>query len=234
MKKAIFDAPESEKIYFEQATDWETSRTQATEQSERRAWLVAAVAVGTAGFALAAICLMMPLKESVPYVIRVDNATGIPDIITTIKDKQVTGDDVMDKYWLAQYVRARETYDWYTLQHDYTMVGLLSSANIGKGYAQLFEGHDALDKQYGKTVRATVDILSVVPNGKNVGTVRFTKTMKRVDQETAPGSVTQWVATISYEYLNTAHIKESARLINPFGFQVLSYRIDPEMVGQPQ
>jgi len=234
MKESTFKTPIVETTHFDQAINWETSRIQAIETSQRRAWRVAMVAVGTAGLAIIAIILMMPLKESVPYVIRVDNATGVPDIVTAMNDKTITGDDVMDKYWLAQYVRARETYDWYTLQHDYNMVGLLSSPNVGSGYAQLFDGKEALDKKYGKTVRATVDILSVVPTGKHTGTVRFIKTTKRVDQEEAPGSTTQWVATIAYEYRNTALIKESARLVNPFGFQVLSYRVDPEMIGQSQ
>ena len=90
------------------------------------------------------------------------------------------------------------------------------------------------DPTYGKTVRATVEILSLVPAGKNIGTVRFSKTTKRVDQENAPGTVTKWVATVAYEYHSTSLIKESARLVNPFGFQVLSYRVDPEMVGSFQ
>ena len=233
-KKPGVETPTDEKPVFEQAINWESSRVLSIEKSERRAWRVAFASVGVAVLAIAAIAMMMPLKESVPYVIRVDNTTGVPDIVTAITDKAVTGDEVMDKYWLAQYVRARETYDWYTLQRDYNTVGLLSSANVGQGYAQLFEGKDALDKTYGKTVRATVEILSVVPTGKNTGTVRFIKTTKRVDQEGSPGTVTKWVATVAYEYRSTALIKESARLVNPFGFQVLTYRVDPEMVGSVQ
>lgn len=233
-KKPRVEVPATEKTVFDAAINWESSRVLSVEKSERRAWRVAFASVGAAVLAIAAIAMMMPLKESVPYVIRVDNTTGVPDIVTAITDKAVTGDEVMDKYWLAQYVRARETYDWYTLQRDYNTVGLLSSANVGQGYAQLFEGKDALDKTYGKTVRATVEILSVVPTGKNTGTVRFIKTTKRVDQEGAPGTVTKWVATVAYEYRSTALIKESARLVNPFGFQVLTYRVDPEMVGSVQ
>ena len=162
-KKPGVETPTDEKPVFEQAINWESSRVLSIEKSERRAWRVAFASVGVAVLAIAAIAMMMPLKESVPYVIRVDNTTGVPDIVTAITDKAVTGDEVMDKYWLAHYVRARETYDWYTLQRDYNTVGLLSSANVGQGYAQLFEGKDALDKTYGKTVRATVEILSVVP-----------------------------------------------------------------------
>lgn len=233
-KKPGVETPTDEKPVFEQAINWESSRVLSVEKSERRAWRVAFTSVGIAVLAIAAIAMMMPLKESVPYVIRVDNTTGVPDIVTAITDKAVTGDDVMDKYWLAQYVRARETYDWYTLQRDYDTVGLLSSANVGQVYAQLFEGKDALDKTYGKTVRATVEILSVVPTSKNTGTVRFIKTTKRVDQEGSPGTVTKWVATVAYEYHSTALIKESARLVNPFGFQVLTYRVDPEMAGSVQ
>ena len=230
-KKPGVEVPISEKTPFDEAIDWESSRILTFEISERRAWRVAMIAIGVAALAIAAIAMMMPLKESVPYVIRVDSTTGVPDIVTAITDKAVTGDEVMDKYWLAQYVRARETYDWYTLQRDYDTVGLLSSPNVGAGYAQLFEGKEALDKTYGKTIRATVEIISVVPTSKNTGNVRFIKTIKRVDQEGAPGTVTKWVATVGYEYRSSALIKESARLVNPFGFQVLTYRVDPEMIG---
>jgi type IV secretory pathway component VirB8 len=233
-KKPRVETPTAEKNVYDEAINWESSRVLTVEKSERRAWRVAMFSVGVTVLAIAAITMMMPLKESVPYVIRVDNTTGVPDIMTAITDKAVTGDEVMDKYWLAQYVRARETYDWYTLQRDYNTVGLLSSQNVGAGYAQLFEGKDALDKQYGKSVRATVEIISVVPTGKNTGTVRFIKTTKRADQEGAPGTSTKWVATVAYEYRNTALIRESARLVNPFGFQVLSYRVDPEMIGSAQ
>lgn len=221
------------KDLHDDAMDWEASKTLAREKSERRAWSVAILAGIMTVLSWLAIVIMMPLKESVPYVIRVDNATGVPDIVTAMDDKKVTGDEVMDKYWLAQYVLARETYDWHTLQQDYDKVGLLSSPNVGKAYAELFDGKDALDKRYGENIRATVKVISVVPSGAETGTVRFIKTTKRVDEE-GPGASTSWVATIAFEYRNPSIIKESQRLVNPFGFQVLSYRVDPEMMGGKQ
>ena len=217
-----------EKLH-EAALNWEASRVLLVEKSERRAWTIATFAVVCAVLLVVAIALMLPLKENTPYVIRVDNTTGVPDIVTAMDTKGVRFDEVMDKYWLAQYVRAHETYDWYTLQKDYDTVGLLSSARVGQEYAALFEGKDALDKKYGSSVRVTVEIVSVVPNGKGIGTVRFIKTTKRVDDPNSPGSVTKWVATVAYEYRNPSLMRESARLVNPFGFQVLSYRVDPEM-----
>lgn len=216
--------------YFDAACSWEASRLLSRERSERRAWF-AAGALGL-GFLMAcgAIIAMLPLKENTPYVIRVDNATGVPDIVTAMQDKLITGDDAMDKYWLAKYVTHRETYDWYTLQTDYDTVGLLSSPVMGSEYGALFEGDDALQDTYGNRVRANVKIISVVPTGSNTGTVRFIKSTQRVKGD-APVDVSRWIATIAFEYQNTERMKESVRLVNPFGFRVNSYRVDSEMAG---
>lgn len=113
------------------------------------------------------------------------------------------------------------------------MVGLLASPEVGAEYAALFEGKDDIQKIYGRQFRVTVDVVSVVPNGRGIGTVRFTKTIKRTDDVNSAGEVTRWVATIGYEYRNPSRLRASSRLVNPFGFQVRSYRVDPEMgVGQ--
>lgn len=230
VEKSVVDIVQ-EKSLYEEALDWESSRTFITEQSERRAWRITLCAIVLTLLSWLAIALMMPLKESIPYVIRIDGATGVPDLVTTLHDKKITYDEVMDKYWLAIYVRARETYDWYTLQKDYNTVGLLSSANVGKEYAKLFSGEKALDKTFGENVRALVDIKSVVPNGNGVATVRFVKRTKHTGQE-GDGEKHAWVATVAYAYKSPSLLQESKRLVNPFGFQVLSYRVDPELVGE--
>ncbi|MDR1709139.1 MAG: virB8 family protein [Candidatus Accumulibacter sp.] len=218
---------------FAKALDWEARRIEIIEKSERRAWTVAFAALVVTALSWAAIALMMPLKEKIPYVIRVDNATGVPDIVTTMQDKRIAYDDVMDKYWVSMFVRARETYDWYTLQKDYDTVGLLASPAVGKEYAALFAGPEALDKKLGKAHRITVEIAAVVPDGNGIATARLVKTAARTD-ETGSKHVSKWIATLKYEYRNPSRMKESDRLVNPFGFQVLSYRIDPELTGAGQ
>jgi len=214
----------------EEALTWEASHVVLVERSERRAWFIALASIIANVLLILAIVCMMPLKENTPYVIRVDNTTGIPDILTAMDKKDVHFDEIMDKYWLAQYVQAHETYDWYTLQKDYDTVGFLSSKQVGQEYAAIFDGKDALDKKYGKSIRVSTEIISIVPNGKGIGTVRFIKKVKSTDESNTPrAAVTKWIATIAYEYKKPSIIRESIRLTNPFGFQVLSYRVDPEM-----
>lgn len=216
--------------FIETALSWEASRIHLIEQSEQRAWRVAIVAVICVVLLAIAIALMLPLKQNTPYVIRVDNATGVPDIITALDTKGVNFDEVMDKYWLAHYVRSRETYDYYTLSHEHNTVMLLSSKSVGDVYNKSFDDDKAPHVIYGNQVRITTDIMSVVPDQKGRGTVRFTKTIKRNNDPGSPGVITRYIATIAYEYRNPSTLLEKDRMINPFGFQVLSYRVDPELV----
>jgi type IV secretion system protein VirB8 len=217
--------------HYAEALDWDASRVEQLERSERRAWTVAIGAGVALLLSWLALALLVPLKEAVPYVLRVDATTGVPDLVTTLKDSRVGYDEVLDKYWVASYVRGRETYDWYTLQRDYEAVTLLSAPPVAAEYAKQFDGPEARDRKLGNAVRATVTILSIVPTGHGIATVRFSKRAQRLSGgEAGSEEVSRWVATIAYEYRNPSKLRESLRLTNPFGFQALSYRVDPELL----
>lgn len=216
--------------YHRAANEWDSSLADERDRSSRRAWRVAGVAAAIAALEAVAIVSMMPLKDIVYREVRIDSDTGMPDVVTVLAEQSVTRDEVTATYMLAQYVMARETYDWYTLQDDYDKVGLFSTRSVADEYKALFEGDDALDKRYGSKTRATIEIVSVVPTSDDTGTVRFTKTTERVGAP-GQGTVTRWVATVGFTYLDVSRMKASLRLINPYGFQVRSWRVDPEMPG---
>lgn len=226
--KTMRNNPPSKNVY-EQAHDWESSKLSRIEQSERRAWNVAIGAASLAGVLVLAIVFMMPLKETVPYVIRVDNNTGVTDILTTLKSEKITYNDAIDKAWLVKYVRMREGYDWYMLQEDYDSLGVFTPDSLTSEYARIFDDKKSLEKIYGNHTRVTTRIISIVPNGKGNATVRLQKTVKRNDSK-VPEQQTNWVATIAYEYRNPSTMLEKLRIINPLALQVLSYRLDPELV----
>jgi type IV secretory pathway component VirB8 len=177
------------------------------------------------------IVAMLPLKETKPFLVRVDNHTGAADILTTLDSKPMSYDEVVDKYWLARYTRARERWDWHTAQDDYDSIRLMSTATVGKDYANLFEGPNAIDKKLGSHTVASVDILSVVPSGNGIATVRFTKKIRAREADERMVQAVPYIATIGYEYQRTTKYKEQDRLINPIGFTVKSFRVDPEIPG---
>jgi len=215
---------------FAAAMTWEASRVHQLERSEQRAWRIAFAAAVLVVVSWVAIVLMLPLKETVPYVVRVDSATGIADLMTTLNSEKVEFDEVMDRYWLARYVRARETYDWYTLEEDYNTVGLLSAPDVGRVYAAQFVGDNSIEKRNANRIRTTVEIVSIVPTPHHTATVRY-RTRTAPPDGSSPPVIATHVATIAYTYKRPSAISGSDRLINPFGFVVLSYRTDEEMGG---
>ena len=219
-----------ERDHFEKANAWDVSRAERSEVSERRAWRVATGACLVAVVAVFAVAVMATRHSVEPFLVRVDTTTGAPDIVSMLRDVEITGDEVQDKYWIGRYVEARETYDWHTLQADYDAVGLFSAGTVGGDYAALFSGDEALQDRWGQSVRATIEIRSIVLAGNNSATVRFTKTTTRARRRGTP-DVTNWIATLGYRYDTRARISESQRRTNPLGFKVTSYRVDPESVG---
>ena len=213
----------------EEANEWEESRIELIERSERRAWKVAGCASVLATLAVGAVIVMATRFTVEPFLVRENGETGAVDMITRLRDVDVSGNEVRDGYWITQYVRARETYDWWTLDNDYKTVGIMSSDVVGAEYAAQFEGDGALQDEFGQRVRSTVEVVSVVPS-HDVATVRFTKTTERISANRPP-EVTRWIATIGYTYDTGLKIESSLRLLNPWGFQVMSYRVDPELAG---
>ncbi len=217
----------------DQALDFESSKAVMTATSERRAWVVAIGAVTMCVASWIGMSLMLPLKEKVPYLVRVDNATGVTDIVSLLQEEIVGYEDVQDKYWINKFIVAREGYNWYTLQSDYDLIPMLSDASVANEYAKLFQGDNALDSTWKNKYRAEIKILNISPNGNGAASVRFVKSVKVVETGKDHQPPSYWIATINYEYRSAEKMKESERLINPFGFTVVAYRVDPEMGVAP-
>lgn len=214
---------------FERQISWETTELELVRKSEAKAWrcakLVSVVALGLT----CAIIAMMPLKQTLPFVIKVDQSTGMTDIVDIATEKSVPRSEIMDRYWLSEYVKARESYDWRTVDLEYDRVRELSMPNIFDDYAKHHgdrPGTMEVDLKDSKVVR--VDLVSIIPAGNGIATVRFVK-RTLLTKGFAEEKREYLQATIGYEYDPTYIVSERRRLINPFGFKVTSYRTDKEM-----
>jgi type IV secretion system protein VirB8 len=77
---------------------------------------------------------------------------------------------------------------------------------------------------YGPAGEAQIDIRAVSFVSDGVANVRFHRIVRQSQQVTE----SDWIATIAYSYTK-APMGEADRLRNPLGFQVMSYRADPEV-----
>lgn len=232
-----------EKAYFEQASGWDQDINQHQQRSEKRAWLVAMAAIALAVLEAVGIATLAPLKSVEPFVIRVDNNTGVVDVVSVLAETngevKQAAQEALDKYWLSQYIRHREGYCWDTRDHDRRLVGLLSASTVQQNYAAYTDpkrNPQAPVLRYGQNARVTIYVtaISFINTGETVdgehrvtALVRYTKQVKRAG-ETAP--LTHWAATVTFVY-RAAPMKIEDRLVNPLGFQIIGYRNDPESVG---
>lgn len=221
----------NKKNFEKQAMDFETSLSYIAKKSTRNAWILAFISVFISAVAVVAVCFLTPLKSVEPYIIKVDQTTGLVDIVTKMDEKDITTTEAIDKHFISQYVKAREGYYFDMLQHDYVFVQLLSMPEVSKDYMALYQGENARDVKLNNSYVVEPNILSVVLGdsaGVKIATIR-TK-LKIIDKAHGGATVEKTiVVSLSYDYFTSA-IREADRLNNPLGFKVLNYRVDEEIV----
>lgn len=216
-------------VNYSDAVDFESSIRYLVEQSNKRAWLIAFVSVGVAILSIVAVLLLTPLKTVEPYVIRVDNTTGMVDILTILDEEQISSIEALDKHFVTQYIKAREGYYYDMLNQDYIFVQLLSTPEIAESYRQIYTGDNARDTRLGNATQVEVQIISIVLGesaGAKTATARIN--LKTTNKNSKAENMATKVITLTYTY-QTAQVDEENRLLNPLGFKVSNYRVDEEV-----
>ena len=219
--------------YYQDARDWELSRIGALERSETRAWRVAAVASIATLASVIAVAMLTPLKSAVPFVIYVDKLSGDTQVHVAMGAESVAFSEILDKHWVSEYVLSRERYYWNLLQYDYDHTSAFSAEVAGVEYEKQFDGPEALQTMMGRSNEYAVKIISVTIPAHKVGkegtaVVRFEKILRNIDNG-QPGTPSRYIATLSYIYKSRQFIKEKTVMMNPLGFTVTAYRVDPEV-----
>ena len=214
--------------YLAEARSWETSKVREMELSRKTAWRIAAVSGTVAVLAVAALAALVPLKHVEPFVVRVDSATGIVDIVEGIADGKTTYEEAVNKYFTQWYIRYREGYSRDLAEEYYVNVGIMSSGLEQQKYAAWFDPKNPLSplNLYGSNAKVKIRIKSTSFIRSDVALVRYTKEIERGADKP---EVSHWAATVVFQY-SGAPMSEKDRGINPLGYQVVEYRNDPDVV----
>lgn len=212
--------------YLAEARTWETDKTHELMRSRTVAWRVASCASFVAVMAVFAVLGLTPLKTVEPYVIRVDNTTGIVDVVQPMRDGKTNYEESINKSYVRQYVRFREGYSRQLAEEYYNNVGLMSSPQEQARYGEFFRPTNPLSPLtvYGDNARVRIRVKSVSFISPTVALVRY---LKEVERGREKPLVSHWAATISFRYTR-APMSEEDREVNPLGFQVMEYRNDPD------
>lgn len=222
--------------YWREAAAWDFDRVEALRRSERNAWRIAIASASGALLSIATLALLVPLKQLVPFVVRVDNTTGIVDVVPTMV-RPIDPGQAVTRYLLTHYITVCERFDFATAESDYRECGAFQSAKRNEEWYALWNrtNPDSPLNLYkdGTVVQARVVAVSFLDRTSPVSGLAQVRYVREV--RPAGGAqvrLTHWIATIQYAYAKpSADVR--LRSLNPLGFKILQFASQPEVTLDP-
>jgi type IV secretion system protein VirB8 len=174
--------------------------------------------------AIGVVAYVINTKRFDPFVIQIDDTTGMAKVVNPINSKILNGNEALAQYFIKKYVVARETYnpvDFTTLTNK--TVRLLSANSIYWEYRGYIR-NDAINPaiKYGQKNTTFLIVKSWSKLNDNKYILRFST------NETAQGrKVYNKIAVVEFQYI-PMELTEKDKDINPLGFQVTGYRVDDD------
>ena len=222
--------------YFAEAASWDADRAAMEQRSARRAWWVAGAGWVCALTVAAALMLLMPLKQVEPFVIRVDNSTGLVDVVPVYVG-QAAMPEVVSRYFLDHYVTICERFNFSTAESDYQECGAFHTAQRNQAWYSAWNKTNPNSPlnlyKDGTTIRAQVTSISFFTRADGVtdlAQVRYFKGKRQAGS--AEETRSYWIASIRYTYAAPS-TDPQVRRWNPLGFKIVDFRPEPEVGGPP-
>jgi type IV secretion system protein VirB8 len=207
------------------AEPWMDEALYQARAGRRTAWIFAFILLIIVGAQAAAIAIMLPLKQVVPYTVTVDRQTGYVETARSVEPGSLQDDEAVVQSMLAQYVLARETFDPADFNDRYDRVALWSMGAARDQYVAQYQNGQALnDIRPGETIRVTIKKIELL--SKDTARVRFYTTKQ--DGGAQP-FMASYEAIITFRFTG-APMKMEDRFLNPLGFQAVGYRRDAEAI----
>ena len=223
--------------YFREAASWDADRAAQSHRSARIAWWVAGTGWLCAVASGLALAMLIPLKRVDPFVVRVDNSTGIVDVVPVYAGR-ATPEEAVTRYFLTHYLTVCERFNFATAESDYEECGAFHSAQRNQAWFALWTATNPASPlnvhKDGSTDRVQVSAVSFFTRSTGVSDLAQVRYVKAARQGAgAQESLTHWVATVQYAYADPAKDPKTRRW-NPLGFKIVDFRSEPEvLVEQP-
>ncbi len=230
----------AKEAYFAKALDWDTQQRLDLERRASRNARIAWACGILCGLSVLSITVLLPLKQFVPAIIRVDNATGAYDVqapgetvsVARDRDQKILLSDV------ARYVLAREGFTRGEAEANYKTAYLMSCGPVRAEWDNYFNPElnpQSPVKTMSPTDSERVEIQNItfLPTDQDdlrVAQVRFDRTVTRGVEASVR---TRYISTLTVRY-ERANIPSQIKdlHVNAFGFCAVNYRRDQEGVPQ--
>ena len=175
------------------------------------------------------IASLTPLKSIEPFVIQVDQKSGITQTVDPLTVKELTANEAVNNFFIVQYIRSRETYSIHDLTKSYDIVRIMSERS--RVYPQFAGVADPNNPQsnaarLGTTGTRAVKFKSISYLNPNLAQARLL-----IEEKSDNAGYIQYhkIVLIAFEYIKLSLTTEE-RYVNPLGFRVTDYRVDEDIL----
>ncbi len=200
---------------------WYSNRYQIVVVQRNILLLFTLVSMFSVAAAVIFVKNMMASKSLEPYVIELEEKTGIATVVDQLTSQNFTGDQVVRRYFINAFVQAASGYDPKTYKADVDKVRLFSSASVYNDFRNRVNA-----RELGADSTINVRIKSIQFTSANTAQIRILRQI--LLPESSPQNKDE-VITMDFYFIPDISLSMEERLINPLGFQVKKYVITDEV-----
>lgn len=171
-----------------------------------------------------AVAAVVNSKEFDPFVIQIDESTGLAKIVNPTSSDVLEGNEALAKYFIKKYVISRETYNPVDFDTEARKnVRLLSANSVYRDYIGYIK-NKATDPTilYGQKNTTFLLVKSWSKLKDKTYMLRFS-----INQTAGEKKIFNRIAVVEFNYI-PMELTEADRDVNPIGFQVKNYRVDDD------
>jgi type IV secretion system protein VirB8 len=222
--------------YFLEAQTWDADRNSQLLRTSRAAWWMAAAGWSCAIAASIALVILMPLKRVEPFVVRVDNSTGIVDVVP-IYISTAHPEETVTRYFLTHYVTVCERFSFPTAESDYEECGAFHSSQRNQAWYAAWTATNPASPlnvhKDGSSVRIQVQSVSFFTRANGMSDLAQVRYVKALSSGIgAEEKFSHWIATVQFAYADPA-TDPKIRRWNPLGFKIIDFKSEPEVISEP-
>ncbi len=200
---------------------WYSNRYQIVTVQRNILLLFTLVSMFSVAIAVIFVKNVMSSKSIEPYVIEVEQKTGVATIVNQLTAENFTGDQMIRKYFINQFIHINSGYDPKTYKQDIEKVRLFSTPGIYGDYRNRINA-----RELGADSQIDVRIKSVQPLDNNTVQIRLAR---QITKKESSVETKDEIITMGFYFAPEMNLTMEERLINPLGFQVSKYMIAEEV-----
>ena len=219
-----FDSNKEESVAATKVRNWYEERYDNIVVQRNLLFILLLILLCLSVVSIGVVAYVINIKRFDPFVIQIDDTTGMAKIVNPISSNVLSGNDALAQYFIRKYITSRETYNPVDFGKEaQKTVRLLSTNSIYweyRGYLKNEEVNPSI--KYGQKNTTFMLVKSWSKLDKKKFLLRFS-----INETAGARAVFNKIAVVEFDYI-PMELTEKDKDVNPIGFQVKGYRVDDD------